>query len=421
MKKQNQLAELHTVRKDNSLITAKFKSGALEQKLFAIALTRLKIGETDRIPRAKLTTAELKSLLGNDHNLYRKLKSASVNLLAKSQIALIENENNTGFVAFHMITAAEFNPEPGQKDPVFTIMFNQLLTPYITNLKQYTSYELNTIIKLDNPYAIRMYELIKKEQYLLKKQEIVVKEFDLAELKFELGALELDDKTRKLVQEGTASWTEIEEKIQNTSMKRWGHFKSRVLDRAMEEVNEKTELEFSYETIKGAHGTVKRIKIFISENKGDGKKLPEELLDFVGHNGLTKENLELLYLEAKEDASQVLSAIEMADEVPNIENYVGWLRSCIREKWTGKEKIETVNGSKETADKIRIVKQEIEEAKKDPNGEFFKRMYENMQKKDGYEEFISGMTDMEKEYYDLFNYKDKVEYFIDWKKGNRIS
>ena len=65
------------LRKSNSLISGKYKTSLLENKLMAIALTRIEI--RDNCPVARLFPGEIKQILGktNDTNIYKTLKKTA--------------------------------------------------------------------------------------------------------------------------------------------------------------------------------------------------------------------------------------------------------------------------------------------------------------------------------------------------------
>lgn len=399
------------VQKANQLVTAKYRASAMETKLMAIGLTRLEI--TNGIPKASVRAGELRTLFGNDdHNIYRKLKGAAAAMVSGQNQAVIIEDGKGNFTAFTMITKADYTNQ------VFTITFNSELTPYISSLKgAYTSYELENILKFDSNYTIRLYEILKKEAYRITKSNPMVSvEYDLAELKNMLGALKVDQQEVYKAREKGESWEQIEKRAKDKTMSRWGNFKERVLERAKVEIAEQTDIRFDYEPIRMGRGAgIKRVIFNIWNNDHKGA-FPVELHQYIDHNGLTKADLQMLYQEAGEDVDRVIEAIYLADKETMIHNYVGWLRSCIREEWKS-EKIETLNGSKESADFVRGVRESVEEAKKNPNDPMFIRMWANMQSRPEYEAFMEELTEVEKEYFEYFDYSEKVDRFLDWKKN----
>ena len=82
-KKDNELL----IRKSNTLISGKYKTSILENKIMAIALTRIEI--VNGCPVAKLYPGEIKTLLGKktDTNIYKSLKRTA-KLMTGHQIVI---------------------------------------------------------------------------------------------------------------------------------------------------------------------------------------------------------------------------------------------------------------------------------------------------------------------------------------------
>lgn len=87
--------------------------------------------------------------------------------------------------------------------------FAEDLMPYLLQLKKdFTSYQLENVLVLNSPYAIRIYEITKKWQ----RTKSFVK--NLEEIRENIGAT-------------------------GTSYKTYGNFKNRILNPAINEINEK--------------------------------------------------------------------------------------------------------------------------------------------------------------------------------------
>lgn len=94
------------------------------------------------------------------------------------------------------------------------IMLSEHLKPYLLELKNnFTEYSLFNILSMKSKYSIRMYELLKSYQYV-KQTEI-----DIENLKVSLYA---------------------------TNYERWADFKRYVLDMAINEINQYTDIKISY-------------------------------------------------------------------------------------------------------------------------------------------------------------------------------
>ena len=146
-KKDNELL----IRKSNTLISGKYKTSILENKIMAIALTRIEI--VNGCPVAKLYPGEIKTLLGKktDTNIYKSLKRTA-KLMTGHQIVIEDNKGN--FSIFTMVNNADYI------DKQFIITFNKNMTPYVHQLKtNFTTYEVATLMKIEKAHSYRLYEL----------------------------------------------------------------------------------------------------------------------------------------------------------------------------------------------------------------------------------------------------------------------
>ena len=140
------------IRKSNTLISGKFKTSILENKIMAIALTRIEI--KDGCPVARLYPGEIKQLLGKntDTNIYKKLKRTA-KLMTGHQIVIEDSKGN--FSIFTMVNNADY------VDKQFIITFNKNMTPFVHQLKNnFTTYEVATLMKIEKAHSYRLYELL---------------------------------------------------------------------------------------------------------------------------------------------------------------------------------------------------------------------------------------------------------------------
>ena len=123
------------------------------------------------------------------------------------------------------------------------IRINEKLKPYLLHLKSnYTIYELSSTLLMKSKYSIRFYELLKS--YLYKNKW----EISLEELK---RILSIEDK-----------YTDYK------------NFRTRIIDKAIEEINKYTEINVEYEPIRTSR-TITHLHFAIC------RKSPEELSESV--------------------------------------------------------------------------------------------------------------------------------------------
>lgn len=399
------------VRKSNSFISAIYSLDAISAKIFSICLTHVQI--KDGAPVSSVSATEFKELLGKtDTNIYTKLKTASKKLLDPK--ILIENEDGS-WIAFNMVSTVSY------KNSVFNMEMSRELTPHVSDLLgSYTTYEVEQIIPLSK-YSIRLYEKLKSDAWRAnKKSPMVIVEYDLSELKFELGAIEMNPQEIQEYRKKGYSWKEIEDRITDGSMIRWNNFKARVLDKAKKEFEENhTDLGFDYVPVRiGSGGPVRRVRFNIWNNNPQKVSIPDSLKVYVGHNKLTEKDIENFLLDADKDEEAIIRAIEKADEQSFIKNYVGWIRTCIKEGFA--EPVETLSGSAEKADRINAFMEDYEEAKKDENGPMYQNAWNKIKSRsDHFQRFVDSLAlplDMYEEYNTA---KERVDEYIEWSKGKR--
>lgn len=374
------------VKKSNDFIVSKYKSSLLEQKLVAIAITRIKVNKNASIT-ATIFPSELKEMLGKDKDdahIYRDLKKVSKEMTGH----VIEMEDKKGnFSVLSLITNADYI------DGHFTMTFNNKMSDHIFNLKShFTSYSLANALQLKSGYSYRFYELIKMDAYKISdKCPYVLHDYGVSELKFMVGVLDINDEKARECQDNGGTWDEMAEVCKEKRMPDWGSFKRRVLDKAKKELDTTADFTFDYNLVRsGKGGKIVTIQLIIHKNLSREKDieekveqnekvvknrnevykqldtddfipLPSILYSYEGHNGLTRENLETIYHTAQDDMAVVVKAIEMADEASQttvINNYVGWIIECIRRKYDQPQIVS--RGSAERGNQIKEAKKDLE-------------------------------------------------------------
>lgn len=398
------LEEMQLV-KSNSMVSAKYQSTLLENKIMSIALTRIENNpKSPEAPlRARLYPGELKRLIGDPTHIYRILKSMSKMMTGRSM--LIE-DGKGNFKAFAIVNCAEY------QDGCLTIEFNSNIKPHILGLeKNYTTLELSILTNFSRNSSFRLYELLKREMYKSNKNindGLVVVEYRLSELRFMIGLVNSDDqKVKNMIARmgDNIDWDELYEKIDNKNKKYEAtkDFEKWVLKPAEEELKEKSNIRFKYEKIKEGRAT-KIIRFFVYPNIPESQQEIKERTDildkgkyrqteliyetykplfdkYTGHNSLTKEDIELLLKKAAYDEGKVIKAISMADKQESLNSYMGWLIRCIENDY---EETEVFFGSEENAKDAKKMFVTIEEKQLD----LAEKMWVKIKNKDNFEDFV---------------------------------
>ncbi len=430
-----------SVRKSNDFISAKYKSTLLENQIMAIALTRIEVNASDREApmEAKLYPGELKKLVSDPAHIYRDLKKLAKSITGHTMF-LEDGKGN--FKAFSVVPNADYI------DGVFIIKFNNELRDHVLGLeKNYTSLELSVMTDFKKNSSFRLYEVLKKEAYKIPKKEgaFAQVEYNISELRFIIGLANSDDQGVKNAMANmgnTINWDELFEKLDKKDKKyeEWRDFQRRILKPAQEELKEKSDIRFEYEGIREGRKT-KRLLFTIYRNVPKNQEViserqkiieanvaafrqlempmdtfPDLYGDFVGHNKLTKEDIDLLLKKADYQEERVRGAIAMADAQDSLTNYMGWLIRCIEK---GYGQVETVAGSAQRADDIHEIREGMEKNK----DIIVARAWERTKSKEDYDEFIgmiekNGLTEELLE--SIYPVSETLQMYADWKAGREI-
>ncbi len=236
--------------KHNDFIEAKYNLTLTELKIIAKLSSMIKKDDDD-FKVYKFTANELMEDLKLNNN-YDDLKEAIRKLLTR--LIIIRTEQTV--LATTFLSSAEYF-----KNTTIELSFDKKLKPYLLQLKNnFTMYQFENVIALSSVYAIRIYELCKQYQ---KIKERIIEIEDLKEI------LEIKKKYKK-----------------------YNDFKKYVLEIAKREINEKTDINISFEEIKTGR-KVSAIRFLISakkeikaiknkeiiENIEEVKEYPEEVLE----------------------------------------------------------------------------------------------------------------------------------------------
>jgi plasmid replication initiation protein len=198
-----------------------------EAKLIRIAITQVVKQDTE-FKTYTVRVSELANFLEiSGSNLYRDIKGICESLM-KRLLYIGTGDPKHPWKMAHWVSSAEYD---GQGN--ITLRLSDELKPYILALEEYNKYKLENVLKMRSFYAIRIYELLKVDEY--KGNEYM--EFSIFEL-------------RKIL--------ECEETLTRIS-----DFKSKVIDRSVAEINQKTDMQItSVQYIKNGR-SIDRVRFYI--------------------------------------------------------------------------------------------------------------------------------------------------------------
>lgn len=310
----------HIVTQSNRLIEARHMKplSAREQKIILTMVSMIQPDDED-FKEYNISIKEFSEMLGlKGHAKYEEIKEVALHLQEKT--IFIPDED--GFITTNWVASQRYKEGEG----VLKLSFSPYLKPYLLQLKtQFTSYKLSNILSLGSGYSIRLYELMKKWQHLGQW------EYPVEELKLKFG-----------IEEGMYS--------------RYTHFKNRVLKKAVEEVNEKTDLHIRFNEIKQGR-KVEKISFTIQHSVEKEIQIPNYKSDSKEPKVLSKEEemrtrLNMLAdgyqfdaaffaqlhqgasLIWKEDTEKELELlIRYVNEEKSVENPLGFIKSKLKTAW----------------------------------------------------------------------------------------
>ena len=205
------------VVKDNALMNASYNLEVTEQRLMLLAIVYAR--ETGE----GITSESRLEICASDYSKqfnvtkeasYKALKSAVNNLFERQFSFQEETKKGIGTVRSRWVSRIKYIDDSA----ILEITFAPDVVPLITRLeKQFTSYQLKQVSQLTGKYAIRLYEV------LIAWREIgKVPQIELSEFRRKLG-------------------------IENHEYKAMNHFKSRVLESSIKQINKHTDITVSYD------------------------------------------------------------------------------------------------------------------------------------------------------------------------------
>ena len=431
-----------TLKQSNALINAKYKSNLFSQQIAQLAMRRIKSeSQSPNSPLvANLYPGEILELYGDNKksNLAKELKRAATQLVG-TVVVLEDNKGN--FKVFSMVTNCTY------KDGIFRIVFNEeMRMNFLAISTPYTKLNMISMSLLTNYSSFRIYMLLKEEMYKSNENVnggAVEKTFNLSEFRFMTGLANINEvKVQNEIEKSKnkVDWDYIYEKVViEKKYKTWGDMERYFLRTASEEIEQKTEIRFEYEPIYGKKNKVVAIHFTIYPNvptavydeevqkrqaiieRGKSELyrqfditdvMHEKLVEnYLGHNTLQKEDLELLLSRAHGDDDKVIEAIEEADKQPHIYNYMGWIIDYIEGNFS--DPIEVVSGSSEKAEKIKELKEEVEKNK--PSIQ--QSAWEKTKSKEDFSEFIESLGIPVEQFEELYDdVSERIDLYIQWKK-----
>lgn len=244
------------VIKHNKLVEACYDLNINEQKLLIYAISKIN-PEDDRFNIISIVVKDFVGLFDTVDERYTEIKKLTKSL--KRRELLIQTER--GDLLTNWFSSIEYI----RNKAIIEVEFSSKLIPYLLHIKDmYTKYDIQNIIHMKCKYSIRMYELLKQYEKIGKR------ELSLNDLKRILGC--------------------------SNKFNRFSDFNKRVLEPAIEEINDLTDIRVSKpEKIKDGRKIVAlSFTIKKAKTKSDNSNLlytPEGIKNIKEKSGLNDEIL----------------------------------------------------------------------------------------------------------------------------------
>lgn len=202
------------VRHHNVITNARHELSAVQLDIYFMLLSRLKAGDNSKY---EISVREIEDLTGRQWN-YQQLRDATSGLIGK----VFEIEEEDGLLQVALMSSAKYIKGQGR----IQLTIAEELKPYLVDLKNnFTSFQLFCVLSMTSKYAKWLYVQFSRWK------DLGYYSYELEQLKFRLN---LKDPKGKFPEQ----------------YKQWGQFKDNVLEPAIKQINETSDIRVSYETEK---------------------------------------------------------------------------------------------------------------------------------------------------------------------------
>ena len=327
------------VVKDNALINASYNLELVEQRLILLAIVEARTSGKGVTPNNSLTitaSSYMNHFGTNRNTAYQALKDACNNLFER-QFSYIETntKGNTEVVRSRWVSEIRYI----DNEASVKLIFSPTVSPLITLLeKNFASYELEQVAQLNSKYAVRLYEVVIAWRSTGKTPMIAIDE-----LRNRLGVLD-------------------DEYTVTADFKRWA------LDKPIKQINEKTEINLSYEQ----HKQGRKIVGFTFTVKQKSK--PKKIKDNTERDPNTPDIFDNLTVKEREIIAQKNA---YADQIGATEQHRQNLIKKALEQHRQAEQSEQERKQREKAERLAQEQQDKERL------ELAKRQFEQILASDG--------------------------------------
>ncbi|WP_103028037.1 replication initiation protein [Salinibacter altiplanensis] len=228
--------------KANQLVQAKMPLSKVEHRVIGALISQLD-KDDEEFGYQKLYIRDLIEGSRTNHQaLYHRAEDICSSLLEKKLEIKRAEDGKRKYTGISLMNRCEYK----EGDGYIRAKFNEEMAPYLLQLKKrFTMYEAGHFLPLRSTYSMRIFELLKM------REGISILRISVEELR---GILGIED-----------------------SYSAFSQLKYHVINKAQEEIAEKTDISFTYDVEREGQAA-KRIKFFI-HSKGDEPDTPTKIED----------------------------------------------------------------------------------------------------------------------------------------------
>jgi plasmid replication initiation protein len=223
------------VRKSNNLVEGKYRFDIWEMRVFTKMLTMILPKDEDfKEYRIYLKEVIDEFNLSADKQSYKLLKGGALKLMKKEiKIVRDTDEGEKEFLTHIAVGLDSFTSKT--QGSYIDISFHPKMKPFLLQLQtQFLMYDVRNVLQLQSSYSVRIYELLKQYEKIGKRT------FLINELKETLAV--------------------------NDKYPLYANFKQRVILKAQEDLEENTDIRFTFEEVKRGRA-IHSIIFYIKSNK----------------------------------------------------------------------------------------------------------------------------------------------------------
>ena len=290
----------------NNLVEARYRL-TLQEKRIVLWLASQVTPFDEDFKEHELSIKDFSDLINTQgENLYNRLQSITRRLMQR--IITIRPIGEKRLIQVAWLGAADYKIDKG----IISLSFHPHLKPFFLQLKRnFTKINMVDIIGLKSFYSIRIYELLKQNEY------IGIRTITIDEIRDYCG-------------------------ISKEKYKQINDLKRKILDIAKRDINDKTDIEISYSMIKEGRKYV--AVSFDVKNKKKTKKLSEllgkeikkrdDIIKKIQDYGFSRNTIVKMISDISDfDIEQAIFSVNAQIQNGNVKNPKAMLRTALKEKW----------------------------------------------------------------------------------------